>query len=77
MDNPISVDNWITIFHEKCGGPAFLYEHEPQLGELMRSELARHLDGSAIDPSTHPRMCCESCGMFTSVHELFVDGRVP
>jgi hypothetical protein len=49
----------ITVMCLRCGGPAFLYEHQPVHGEAMKSSLAAHLDGTPIAANT--KYVCETC----------------
>ena len=57
--------SWIAIIHHDCGGIAFYYTERPQPFAPMLSELARHTDGSAVEP--HDEVICDTCHVRISV----------
>jgi hypothetical protein len=55
----------VPITHTKCGGIAFVYDHEPQQGEIMQAKFV--VSGKA-EPFT--RIVCQNCGEHVNMPEL-------
>lgn len=58
----------VNFRHRLCGGVAFTYDHEPQIGE--RFPLARHVT-SEPRPHDGDVIVCQSCGK--RVHDFHAD----
>lgn len=68
MDSSKGIDQMFPVFHKKCAGVAFYYEHELTQDARLLAKKARLLDGSRPEPTQG--IICGSCKEATHPYDL-------